>query len=94
MVSLRKDLANLINIPEHFPVLPNSWVTPVFDFATVDRPWPLTYVYVGHGPHGCGSNPSPWGHLFPILTPWSAGTSNCLYLMLKIVPMYFVGFDR
>ena len=46
VVSLRKDLTDLINIPEHVPVLPNSWVTPVFDFATVDRPWPLQYIYM------------------------------------------------
>ena len=25
------------------------------------QPWPASYVYVGHGPCGCGLNPSPWG---------------------------------
>ena len=61
VVRLREDLITIVDIPETFPVLPVQWVTPVIDITIIERPWPVQYIYVGHGPHGCGSNPSPWG---------------------------------
>ena len=55
VVRLREDLITIVDIPENCPVLPVQWVTPVIDITTIERPWPVQYIYVGHGPHGCGS---------------------------------------
>ena len=61
VVDLRMELESIIGFapPELF--LPDDWETPVFDFAALAQPWPANYIYVGHGPRGCGLNPSPWG---------------------------------
>ena len=64
IVGLRRELENIIDVPDTYPTLPASWVTSVFDAEVLQRPWPLHYVYVGHGPNGCGLNPSPWGSPF------------------------------
>ena len=60
VVRMRQEVIDLINVPEHFPVLPADWVTQVFDGSNLERPWPAQYVYVGLGACGSGVNPSPW----------------------------------
>ena len=61
IVDLRMEIGFIIGftVPDVF--LPVEWETPVLNFDDVDRPWPASSIYVGHGPHGCGMNPSPWG---------------------------------
>ena len=61
VVELRMELAVMISIPDTLPVVPALWETSVYDAASLQRPWPLHYIYVGHGPVGSGFNPSPWG---------------------------------
>ena len=70
IVELRLELATIIDVPDSLPTLPAAWVTSVFDAAILQRPWPLHYVYVGHGPLGSGLNPSPRGSPFasPVLS--------------------------
>ena len=60
-VRLREDLIAIVDIPEISPVFPVQCVTLVIDITIFESPWPVQYIYVGHGRHGCGSNPSAWG---------------------------------
>ena len=64
VVELRRELEIIAGCPENVPTLPSSWVTSIFDADALQRPWSLNCVYVGHGPSGCGLNPSPWGSPF------------------------------
>ena len=81
VVRLRLALTTLINAPCTFPVLPVSWVTPIIDISSISRPWPVSYIYVGHGPHGSELNPSPWGSPFsnPSTGDCGSGTSFSAY---------------
>lgn len=55
------ELESVVDIVPCELVLPCGWETSVFNIAALAQPWPASYVYVGHGPRGCGLNPSPWG---------------------------------
>ena len=61
IVDLRMEIGSIIGLTVPDVFLPVEWETPVLNFDDLDRPWPASSIYVGHGPHGCGMNPSPWG---------------------------------
>ena len=63
VVRIRQELREIIGAP----VVPDNGRlvdAAVVDFSGFIRPWPMDFIYVGHGPRGCGVNPSPWGSPF------------------------------
>ena len=94
IVKLRLELAAIIGVPDSLPTVPATWETSVFDAATLQRPWPLHYIYVGHGPSGSGFNPSPWGSHFhhQYYQPVVLMTAD-LYSMLVTVLTSYIGCD-
>ena len=82
IVELRLVIDEFLNGDAPAVVMPAAWTTPLYNAATLARPWPANYIYVGHGPIGSGLNPSPWGSPFsvPILAagcPYDSGFILC-----------------
>ena len=75
VVDLRMEIGSIIGFTPPETFLPDDWETPVFNVANLNRPWPANSIYVGHGPRGCGLNPSPWG------SPYASASSanQCPY---------------
>ena len=66
IVELRLVIDEFLNGDAPAVVMPAAWTTPLYNAATLARPWPANYIYVGHGPIGSGFNSSPWGSPFAV----------------------------
>ena len=63
VVCIRQELVEIVGALD-FPDNGRLVDAAVVNVASFVRPWPMDFVYVGHGPRGCGLNPSPWGSPF------------------------------
>ena len=95
IVNLCLELCDLVGSGSTSETTSATLASSVSSVESLERPWPLDAIYVGHGPLGSGPNPSPWDlrmHRQRALLSAAAARGFCH--MLGDVQIYVCGLLR